>query len=571
MDFSALSWPYPYVDSSGTTHPLAEAWNGTRWSIQSIVNAPSGAGLSRVSCSAASACTAVSGGTLVERWNGSAWSSQTVAIPTGATSTQFDGVACTGASRCVAVGQWREFHQTPPGCNPLRPPCKIIRLGGTVTELWNGSSWAIQSTPSQAAGYSSGGLFGVSCASATACMAVGGNVAEQWNGSIWSATPGAGVLAQVSCTAAANCTAVGGGPLVEGWNGSSWATQPPAPIPPGPASDQFSGVSCPTATDCTAVGNYTDASGTQVPLAEGWNGTSWTIEPILAPSRTTGAVLSGVSCSSSSACVAVGQDNGMALAEEWNGTTWTAQTPPAPSGAPSASLSAVSCTSALACIAVGQSSGSSALVERWNGTTWTAQTPPLPSAATSGSLAAVACTAASVCVAVGQSDGSNALVEQWDGTTWTAQTPPTPSGYSVLSGVACTSASACTAVGNSGVTNADPQQAPLVEQWDGSGWTSQSTPVPTDTAGAWLSGVSCPESNTCTAVGYFTAYGLSDGAPLAESWNGTSWSLQSAQPPPSPSYNAGLAQVSCTSATACTAVGMYSWPASRTLAERYTG
>jgi hypothetical protein len=107
-----------------------------------------------------------------------------------------------------------------------------------------------------------------------------------------------------------------------------------------------------------------------------------------------------------------------------------------------------------------------------------------------------------------------------------------------------------------------------VEQWNGSTWTPQSPPVPPDTDGAWFAGVSCTNNNACTAVGYFTAFELSDGAPLAESWNGTSWSLQSAQPLPSPLYNAGLAQVSCTSATACTAVGnAYGRP----LAERYTG
>jgi hypothetical protein len=36
---------------------------------------------------------------------------------------------------------------------------------------WNGSSWALQSTPSTPGGASE--LFGVSCPSATACTAVG--------------------------------------------------------------------------------------------------------------------------------------------------------------------------------------------------------------------------------------------------------------------------------------------------------------------------------------------------------------------------------------------------------------
>jgi hypothetical protein len=42
----------------------------------------------------------------------------------------------------------------------------------TLAERWNGSSWAIQSTPNPT-GARSNILYGVSCPSTTACTAVG--------------------------------------------------------------------------------------------------------------------------------------------------------------------------------------------------------------------------------------------------------------------------------------------------------------------------------------------------------------------------------------------------------------
>ena len=65
------------------------------------------------------------------------------------------------------------------------------------------------------------------------------------------------------------------------------------------------------------------------------------------------------------------------LAEQWNGTTWTPQTMPLPSGYDFV-LNGVSCSSATACTAVGSYTSSAQLVgltERWNGTTWAVSYP----------------------------------------------------------------------------------------------------------------------------------------------------------------------------------------------------
>jgi hypothetical protein len=65
-------------------------------------------------------------------------------------------------------------------------------------------------------------------------------------------------------------------------------------------------VTCTSASACTAVGTYTASSGKGVTLAERWNGKSWKIQssPNLA-----GALLSqlvGVACTSATSCTAVG-------------------------------------------------------------------------------------------------------------------------------------------------------------------------------------------------------------------------------------------------------------------------
>ena len=173
-------------------------------------------------------------------------------------------------------------------------------------------------------------------------------------------------LLGVSCTSTTRCTAVGwrenssflSFPLAEQWNGKSWKIQ----IPPNPTDlhdGQLSGASCPNVKLCIAVGDYTDGTGTQVALAERWNGKSWSLQTAKIPTGATGSALSAVSCSSDISCTATGNyTNGsgvtVPLAESWNGTSWSLETAPHPSGATSSVLSGVSCPTATACTAVGQ-------------------------------------------------------------------------------------------------------------------------------------------------------------------------------------------------------------------------
>ncbi len=84
-------------------------------------------------------------------------------------------------------------------------------------------------------------------------------------------------------------------------------------------------------------------------------------------------------------------------------------------------------------------------------------------------------------------------------------------------------------------------------------WVIKPTPNPTGLGDqATLNGVSCASRTACTAVGEFYDPITGATASLAETWNGASWNIQPTVNPGSVSY---LYSVSCSSPTACTAVG----------------
>jgi hypothetical protein len=78
----------------------------------------------------------------------------------------------------------------------------------------------------------------------------------------------------------------------------------------------------------------------------------WRIQATRNPSAGGGA-LSGVACTSSSACTAVGGSNSGTLAERWNGTRWTIQPTPNPAMAFQITLDSVACPAPRFCTAVG--------------------------------------------------------------------------------------------------------------------------------------------------------------------------------------------------------------------------
>ena len=102
-----------YGNLSGLDYPLAERWNGEVWTIQPVPH-PEGqldSFLIDVACSTARACTATGryftetgpSYTFAKSWNGKAWVLQPTVNPSE-TINALDGVACTSATACTAVG-----------------------------------------------------------------------------------------------------------------------------------------------------------------------------------------------------------------------------------------------------------------------------------------------------------------------------------------------------------------------------------------------------------------------------------------------------------------------------------
>ncbi len=436
----------------------------------------------------------------------------------------------------------------------------VITAGAT-------GSWSIVPSPN-GVGQFGAELTAVSCLSPSACVAVGSmqdpllreaTLIESFDGSRWTRQPSpnaAGLqqneLEAVSCTSASWCLAVGnagdGSPnhrrLAERWDGSHWSIEV-TPAPSGPEQTEFHGVACVSVSNCTIVGESITASVTYALLIEHWNGTSWSIASTATPAGVDYATLSSVACGGPSDCIAVGESNKGAITEHWNGTSWSFVSSPLRQGATWSGLSDVTCTSASNCIAVGGDDVPGPLVERWGGSSWQVMSAPA-----GGVLQSVSCATSTDCVAVGPSDEQSGFAEHYDGVSW-SQTPTPPTGdWAWLNGVACVSATSCTAVGG---TWLNPGTSAEAERWNGSSWSTLGTIDQTGELPSTLAGIACAAATNCVAVGTFGVY---DEQPLAEGWNGAAWSLQQARTPTG-ANTSRLAGVACPSTSRCIAVGSY--------------
>ena len=94
----------------------------------------------------------------------------------------------------------------------------------------------------------------------------------------------------------------------------------PMPVPGRSIAEGMDAVSCPSAANCTAVGEFITGQDDHQPLAEHWDGTAWTMQPMPVVADT--AEFDSVSCPNAGACVAVGNapvDEGppLPLAATW--------------------------------------------------------------------------------------------------------------------------------------------------------------------------------------------------------------------------------------------------------------
>ncbi len=122
-------------------HAAAERWTGGKWRNMTMPSRGA-ATLYSISCPTTTNCFAVGGhgnGTLAEAWNGTRWSVQKSPV-TGKPDNgdNLNSVSCVTVKECVAVG----FRFNP----KTRPSRQLFR---NLAEEWNGTTWRVQTTPNQ--------------------------------------------------------------------------------------------------------------------------------------------------------------------------------------------------------------------------------------------------------------------------------------------------------------------------------------------------------------------------------------------------------------------------------------
>jgi hypothetical protein len=563
---------------------LLEHWNGSTWAFVPGPPAPNNGviNLLALSCPAANSCFAVGSlqtvqgekivaKTVIEQWNGSTWSIASNPSPANALAAELNSISCVSPTSCVAVGDYLGGNFNSPGSIAEH----------ALVQQWDGASWTSVAAPIPA-GSKQEFLAGVSCADASNCLAAGASLtatatkplALRRSGATWSvlnapipAGEDAAGFVDVACSSATACTLVGGAftgtgadeldnavPLAERWNGTSLTTQP---VPSSAPISELSTVACPAATDCSAGGFAFDGDDDESPVNVHWNGSSWSVAP--SPVSTPFFELVDMACTSSSLCFAVGDS---AIVEQWNGTTWSL----APFAAKSSQsgLADIACMTETSCVAVGwfaENGGPQPLAEMWNGKGWRSMMPPVSAGQPNAELVSVACSSATNCTAVGSAGDAGpvkTLVERWNGTTWSVVPSPTPTGAAALEliDVSCGGPQRCNALGI--IYSDDDSQLAFAEHWNGSKWSIDPLPISIFASYVELESLSCVSPTSCFAVG---AYEVATGSrelqirTLLLHWNGSRW--QQMKPPKlaSPAKYVVPSSVSCSSPNQCLAIG----------------
>ena len=174
-------------------------------------------------------------------------------------------------------------------------------------------------------------------------------------------------------------------------------------------------------------------------------------------------------------------------------------------------------------------------------------------------LYGVSCVGPSFCVAVGVCGPGGTfvdpLVEQWNGTVWSLVAASRPPSFASteLNAVSCTTTTWCMAVGYS--TNGSSARIAVAETWNGTAWTVSSINPPTGALASQLDGIDCVSTSWCMAGGDYENTSR-DFLSLATLWNGSAWSAV-----PSPNPGAGTSgffdSVSCAGTQFCVAAGYY--------------
>ncbi|MEI6701746.1 MAG: Ig-like domain-containing protein, partial [Actinomycetota bacterium] len=326
--------------------PAVQSGTPGHWTLTTLPTptayraSPITASLASISCTSNGNCVAVGtyGTTgsaslsMIETRTAGKWHVTGVALPSNISQTsktlRLTSVSCPTATACFAAG----FYSTASGEAGL---FEVRNAAG----VWHGTQ--VPAPPGVSGRSKDHRIMGLSCTSATFCVAVGYYEAPNswdqaavsvWNGRSWTSTGSpvpknlstvykASGLSSVSCATPKYCVAVGhyylgdGGiihPLLATWNGAQWSAFSPA-LPSGATrlhgSDDWSSISCPLPSNCTAVGVFTGDGGSAQAMMARQNGGAWvTSSQGIFPTQSSPlGSLTAVTCLSSNSCLAIGK------------------------------------------------------------------------------------------------------------------------------------------------------------------------------------------------------------------------------------------------------------------------
>jgi len=355
-------------------------------------------------------------------------------------------------------------------------------------------------------------------------------------------------------------------PLVHAarWNGTSWKGVG-FTLPAGTKAADLNGISCKGVKSCLVAGDYyTSTSDTAAShaLALIYNGTSLKPAPALPlPKGTSDSSLSGVSCATTSYCVAVGvadgssaafgEDGELTVIETWNGAKWTLHTVAVASGSSEVSPTEVSCATPAFCALTGEKvtvTGSSSdptidfglYFASWNGKALTTMKSAALGSADLAIPVSVSCATSAHCGVTGieadlsgssaSTAGVGSFTEIWNGSSWQVATTPWPAGTTeaITLGISCATADTCEAVGadSTDPANATVQSADVAAvSYNGTTGTMQTLTTPARGDSDEFTSVSCLPWGTCVAVGDTGKDTTTTPATMTGTWSGKAWEL----------------------------------------------
>jgi hypothetical protein len=432
--------------------------------------------------------------------------------------TDFLSVSCVGSSLCVAAGEHGQLATT---ADPSS--------GSSAS--WHNATVAADD------------LVGVSCASSSLCVAVDTPGTTYTTTDPTSSTPSWNIKSAVvneasaiDCPPAATfCVLIGGRSLVLTSSNPAMGSTATWTTTGYTAYSELTGVSCPSVSFCAAADGAGNVSTSHDPGSSAPVWTTTNVNSGIAINPGGSYLLEGISCPSSTLCVAVDNVGNVLTSTDPGGKTptWTAADVDHDGG-----FTAITCRSTALCVGVDFDGDAVVSTDPTGGASaWSVKN-------VYGGLlvhfASVSCPSAARCFAGSEGGGVTVVNLTPGGSISTSRTTEVGSGISTINGLSCPTVALCLAADSQGnIEEATKPTGPA------SGWKK----VKIDVAGMSkpmndITAVSCSSTKHCVAVDA-EGNALSTSAPtgLASGWKPRHIDLFS-----------GLNAVACPTASLCVAV-----------------